>query len=293
VSVELEATLPQVTFPSHLRYLVGRRLGERVSGTLHVVSWFENQVVEKNLFRGIRETTRSSMILGCQPFVLAPPFINAGVADAEVPRGVTPDVVLVGGSACVRHSPVVPHRIGPSFRYGWLWSAPMDWTRTQGTAVFLSYRDDLTRDILAVAGGAGHLRTEAVVVKPHPAWVAKRLPDLPPAWRYSDQPTPDLLRSAATMITTGSGTAVEAVASGCSVVLIASQSTVTFNPMIDDGRGEVWALVFDSDELEAALERLREYRKRHPSRVRALAEVYRDAFFVEPTEQRIIEAFEL
>lgn len=63
--------------------------------------------------------------------------------------------------------------------------------------------------------------------------------------------------------------------------------------MPEDGQGEIWEMAFDSEELDGALERLADYRARHLDRIKALAARYRDAFFVQPTEERIVEAFQL
>jgi len=257
-----------------------------------VISWFENQVIDKNFYRGIRDTTDDAVIFGCQPFVFSPSLLNIRLAEAEIGMKVTPDVVLVSGPAYVKNS-AVPHRLGPSFRYAWLWSSPIDWARKSGVVVLLPYDDRLAHDVIAVAAGADALRHAAIAVKPHPASSAGASPALPREWHYSDRTTADLLAAASVVITSESGTAVEGAVLGCSVVVIASQSTWTANPMPEDGQGEIWELAFDSEELDSALARLAAHRELHPDRIKTLADAYRAAFFVEPTRQQIANAFQL
>lgn len=293
VSVELEATLADMTFVSHLRYLVGRRLGGMTRAPLHIISWAENTVVDKTFYRGVRETSPSSFIFGCQPFVFCPPLMYVRTADAEKERDVTPDIVLVSGPAYLRSGLRIPYALGPSFRYSWLWSASIDWERKTDAVVFLSYVERANEEIVAVSAGSKVLGTSAVAVKPHPALVAERLPVLPACWRYSDRATSALIASAGTVITAESGVAVEAASLGSSVIIVGSSSTFTLNPMLELGRGEIWELVFDGGELDAAYARLRDYRERNRDRIATLAGAYRRAFFVEPSEERIARAFDL
>jgi hypothetical protein len=95
------------------------------------------------------------------------------------------------------------------------------------------------------------------------------------------------------VITTGSGTAVEAVAVGVSVIIINSQTNLTSNPLIDFGKGEIWDEVNTEEELLTKLSQLQEFRKNNLDRIDEISKFYKDNFFVEPTEENILRVFEL
>ena len=95
------------------------------------------------------------------------------------------------------------------------------------------------------------------------------------------------------VITTESGTAVEAVAVGVSVIIVNSQTNLTSNPLIDFGKGEIWDEVDNEKELLTKLNQLQEFRKNNPERIDEISKFYKDNFFVEPTEENILKVFEL
>ncbi|HHB94447.1 MAG TPA: hypothetical protein ENK88_04810 [Campylobacterales bacterium] len=102
-----------------------------------------------------------------------------------------------------------------------------------------------------------------------------------------------LFKNTAIVISTASGTAVEAVASGVSVIIIASQDNLTANPLVEKGRGEIWDIAFSKDDVEKLYNKLLKYRKENLEDIKEIALWYRDNFFVEPTEENIIKVFEL
>jgi glycosyltransferase involved in cell wall biosynthesis len=116
---------------------------------------------------------------------------------------------------------------------------------------------------------------------------------LPGEWGYTEQDVCELLDTAAIIVTSESGVAVEAAAMGVSVIIVASQSGFTCNPMLETGRGRIWDIVFDVHELETTYSKLLEYRADNISGIRELAEFYKGACFVEPTEENIVQAFDL
>ena len=118
-------------------------------------------------------------------------------------------------------------------------------------------------------------------------------PHLPTTWYHTKQEVPQLLAAAAVLITPDSGAALEAVAVGTSVIIIASQSSFTCNPLMDMGKGETWDLAYDSLELDAIYSRLVIFRRVHPSRIEDLARFYKYNCFVEPTVENIKLAFDL
>ena len=63
--------------------------------------------------------------------------------------------------------------------------------------------------------------------------------------------------------------------------------------MLEAGRGKIWDIVFDTQELDVAYSKLVEYRLSNHTGIRELADYYKSACFVEPRESNIVKALEL
>ena len=90
-----------------------------------------------------------------------------------------------------------------------------------------------------------------------------------------------------------SGTALEAVACGISVIIISSSNSLTVNPLVNFGYGKIWDIVFDGTELNGKVNALLEYKKNNPDEIYSISKWYKDNFFIEPTESNICNAFKL
>ena len=102
-----------------------------------------------------------------------------------------------------------------------------------------------------------------------------------------------LFKNTKLVIGTASGSSVEAVACGISVIIIASQNNLTANPLVEYGKGEIWDIAFSKDEVNFLYNKLIDFRKNNPTEIEDIASWYRDNFFIEPNEENIIKVFEL
>lgn len=293
LSSELTGTLDRVTAHSYIRYLAGKRLAGRFGNKITVISWFENQVQQKSFYCGLKEGTQYSSIYACRAYIDFPAYLNSFVAELEVPSGVVPDKVLVNGTAYMKHSDNLEYRLGASFRYKYLFS-PAAASSSNGTQCLLlfSYFYERNKELLKLCS-ATVLRCQAVKVRTHPADTHSSRLVLPTGWIYDASGKSGAFSDTAIIITSESGIAVEAAALGVSVIVVASQTSFTCNPMFDYGRGVIWDLVFDSAELNNAYNSLLEQRTTNIEGIKRAAEWYKSSCFVEPTEDNIARAFDL
>ena len=292
---ELVNTLHQSSSPisGFIRYLSAKRLAKSVKCHINLFSWCENQVIDKGLYRGLRECASSALIYACQNYVAYPAFVNMRIAESEIEAKVTPDIILVNGPAFLRKSDKFQYRLGPSLRYKWVFSEIDTGVDKSGCVICLSYLPGLNNEILEVCGAVYSLSELTIPVRAHPAYANHRLPRLPNNWYYTDKKVSQLLWNAALLVTSESGTAVEAAAVGTSVIIIASQSSFTCHPMLQMGKGELWAIAFDPVEVDALYSHLLLFRQNNPIRIQELAEYYKTHCFVEPTVEAIKNAFDL
>lgn len=80
---------------------------------------------------------------------------------------------------------------------------------------------------------------------------------------------------------------------GCSSIVIGDKRGLTFNPMPDIGKGEMWDVVFDSSELGSAYEKIINFREKNLERIIELSKIYKDSFFYESNEENFIKCFNL
>lgn len=293
LSAELLKTLDKGAVPSYIRYLAGKRLAGCFDGKITIISWLENQVQQKNFYRGIRDATQYSSIYGCRAYIEFPAYLNSFVAEAEVLYGVVPDRILVNGIAYMKHSDILEYRLGVSFRYKYLFSPAIELSGSEKQCLlFLSYHCNRNKELINLCS-ASVLTRQPVKVRTHPTDTHSNQLVLPAAWLYDTSNKYSIFNDVAIIITSASGNAVEAAALGISVIVVASQSSFTFHPMFDYGRGVIWDLVFDTAELDSAYERLMVQRTTNIEEIKRVAEWYKSSCFVEPTEDNILRAFDL
>ena len=292
---ELVNTLHQSMSPisGFIRYLSAKRLAKSAKCHINLFSWCENQVIDKGLYRGLRECASSALIYACQNYVAYPAYVNMRIAESEIEAQVTPDIILVNGSDFLRKSDKFQYRLGPSLRYKWVFSETGTGVGKSGCVICLSYLPDLNNEILGICSAADSLSDLPIPVRAHPAFANHSLPRLPNNWYYTEKKVPQLLRDGALLVTSESGTAIEAAAVGTSVIIIASQSSFTCNPMLQTGKGELWDIAFDPSELDAVYSHLLLVRQNNPIRIQELSKYYRTHCFVEPTVEAIKNAFDL
>jgi hypothetical protein len=93
--------------------------------------------------------------------------------------------------------------------------------------------------------------------------------------------------------TSSSGSNLEAVSCGLSVIIVASQNNYTENPLVKKGQGKIWDIVFNPNEMYDIYKKLIDYRSQNQAEIKEIAGWYKDNFFVEPTEKNIVKVFDL
>ena len=290
---ELIDALDRPQLLNYIRYLAGLRLGTLTDRKLKVIAWCENQVIDKLLYRGVRDSGCEATIYGCQFFTK--PFLwrNLYPLEEEAARGVLPDVILVSGKHYLEDSNL-NMQLGVSPRYNYLFDIRLDEKSVagrRGLAVLLPY--DMVHSRTIIAGVAEYDPSDSVRLKLHPNHELLQPFDYPETWRQTEDHLSAICADSRIVITAGSGTALEAAVMGCSVIIVGKNAGLTFHPMPAYGKGKLWDLIFNPGDLAGAADRLSSYRQEHPDEIVAMAGELRDMFFTEATEERFIRLFDL
>ncbi|MDP0562382.1 MAG: hypothetical protein QS721_08680 [Candidatus Endonucleobacter sp. (ex Gigantidas childressi)] len=112
-------------------------------------------------------------------------------------------------------------------------------------------------------------------------------------WRKISGDLYDYLKDSQIVITSASGTAVEAIAMGVSVILVGEKDSVISNPMMPLGKDKMWGISLSSEELPEKINTLLKFRKENKGQIIEIAKLYRENLFNNPSPHEIKEMFEL
>lgn len=294
---EVVNTLGSVQFPNYVRYLAGRKLSSLTDQKLKVISWYENQVIDMLIVKGIRDSGIDSKIYGCQFYLKYPLFTNLYPLAEEAAHNILPDVILVSGKYYLNENPSLNIKLGISPRYNYLFDIELDQdtiNKRNGFLVLLTYGIEESKRIIETTEKYCRKKTDQqITIKLHPNHTLTQPFSYPETWKYTEENLSKLCLTSSLMITSGSGSALESAAMGCSVIIVGNDRGLTFNPMPEYGKGKIWNMVFDEKELAEALEKLSQFRKDNAAEIICMANKVRDMFFTEATAEKYAELFDL
>lgn len=287
---ELFNCLPKTSFEAYVRYLIGRVIASKLSSGSKVISWQEFQNLEKSFNRAIRESNNNITIYGCEFLIKFEFYLSMHITDIDVDLLITPHKTLLNGkynySNCDKHN----FKKGVSFRYKDIFRFIDDYNSDIIFLALLSHNVIESQNLLKTLEYVDRLK-----IKLHPASDENQFDDYVKSnWSYIYSDLYELFKKTKIVfVSSMSGTALEGVACGVSVVIIASSDRLNVNPLLDFGRGKIWDIAFDKNELQVKMNTLLEFRRSNPKEIYSISKWYKDNFFIQPTEKNISEAFEL
>ncbi|MFC1823049.1 hypothetical protein ACFL9T_10110 [Thermodesulfobacteriota bacterium] len=294
---EIVETLDSVNLPEYVRYLAGRRISLLTDMRIKVISWWENQAIDKMLFRGILDNIDDVELFGCQFFAKPFQWRNIYPLDEEKKLGVLPNVILVSGKYYLNENSALNFKLGFSPRYSYLFNIRLNDasdSKRSGLLLLLPYSiDDSRRIIKMVEIYQTEKYIPLITIKLHPNHLMTAPFKIPENWKYTEENLETLCPRASIVVTSESSAALEAAVMGCSIIIVGADDGLTFNPMPEYGKSKIWDLVFDIKEFQQAVERLSEYRHENPGEIVSMAELLRDMFFTKSTKKKYIKIFDL
>jgi hypothetical protein len=286
---ELFNVLPLTSFSVFIRYLIGKKIAEKASENTKVISWQEFQSIEKSFNRAIKESGKDIKIYGCEFLVGYESYISMQIEDLDVDLNITPHQTLLNGKSNYSKSKKQIFRQGVSLRYEGLFKFKNKIKKSVKPLVLLGYDINESLNILKRVGFLDDL-----YIKMHPTLNKEQFDNYRKTnWNYVYGDLYQVMEDVDIVFTSPfSGTSLEAVAAGVSTVIIASERSLTC-PLTKYGKGEIWDVAFNMNDVQKRYNDLLEFKKHNPKKIRELAFWYKENFFIEPTEDNIIKAFEL
>jgi hypothetical protein len=285
-------TFDSVAFDKHIRYLFGKRLSSIQMDNIKCLSWYENQAFDKNFYRGLRSISKKPVIIGAQLFVRPNEILNIVPDDCEASFGLIPDKILVNGPGYQFESGHIQVNVGPSLRCAHLFDAEINPSEGTIILVLLPIWDDAVSNILRILCEVDW--TMPVEIKFHPSTNQNTLKaNLPKKFLVTDKNLPELLMKAQVVIGGGSGSQVEAAALGIPVIDIQKPNRFSFSCMPEIGRGVLWDLAADAEDVTGLINRFQRSLRLKPLQLKEEGARLKSAYFSEPTDELIGQAFEL
>lgn len=273
-----------------VRYLFGKKLSKILKPSDKVIQWFENQPYEKSLNRAIRESNLLSTIYGCQLFLFPPEVLNGFVDPNEISVHV-PDQILVNGMYYKDKFSSI-QKLGPSIRYQNLFKTPIYQNKEKESLVLFSYFKTANKEIIKLLNIIS--RNTQVNLKLHPTNSISDYRDIIEFdYNLRSGDIYRLFENTEIVMGAASGTLVDAVACGIPVIVVTQNEQVDYSYLPNFAKGILWDIAYDSSSFQNSKDRLlRRVKNSSKERLEMIHRV-RNEMFYEPTEERILEAFEL
>lgn len=292
---ELVDNLRFTTLLKFSRYLQGKKISSLTCEKIKLISWFENQTIDKNLYKGIRDGGNKVKIYGAQPFIFSKFILNILTDENEVKFGIVPDKIIANGSYFIPKDSSLNFVVGPSFRYKKLFTATLDEKNRGSLVVLLPYSVEDAENILNLLNKT-NIPVQNIIVKAHPATPAEKFKSiLHPNAKVAGEDVYELFKTAKIVIGAASGTLVEAASLGIPVIYIKSIQRFDYNPLPVYGKGIIWDEAANTAELEKLLIKFENTLNdmNESDRIKKIADEYKAMFFCEPTDENIIKTYEL
>lgn len=291
---ELIDSMGQATFYNFSRYLQGRRLAAFPYQKIKLISWYENQPIHKNLYKGLRTNASKVRIYGAQLFLYSRYCLSIVPDESEVRFGVVPDKIIANGPYYVPDITSLEYGVGPSMRYEKIFHTAVKKEKRVNILVLLPYIAEDAESILRMISKAKAPFTN-LLIKPHPGLPVARFRKLiPPAATMVKDDIYKLFEEAKIVISASSGTLVEAASLGIAVISVKSAKRIDYNnPLPEYGRGTLWEEVDNPESLAGQIEKFDHILRERPDEVSDIAARYKGMFFSEVSEKRICKAFDL
>jgi len=291
---ELIDTIEQVTFYSFSRYLQGKKIAALPYENIKVISWYENQVIDKNLYKGLRTSIDKARIYGAQLFLYSKDMLNIIPDENEKIFGIIPDKIIANGPWFIPEKKRLNYAVGPSLRYSRLFNTRIKKENQKNILVLLPYGIEDAENILRVLYDTKIL-FQPVYVKAHPCTpigIFKHL--LSPNFSIVNSNIYKLFETAKIVIGVAmGGTLVEATSLGIPAILVKNSGRVECSPLPRYGKGIIWEEVSNPEALKRQIDNFEYALNNNPEEIYNIANVYKRMFFCKPVEENIVKAFDL
>jgi len=291
-----------------LYYRFAFRIAESGPPVRLLVDWYENQVMDRGLIAGFHKFSPRTKIIGYQGYVISKGLhLYTFPNNTEFDGGAVPDIVAVTGKGlkgnisefCKR----VNVEVAPGFRFQKIWRDRKFIPDKSFFSVLMGLPiglDDSKSILQSLINMPALLKNAELrfFVKPHPTWSSERIKKLfnegeLDAFTFVQGDFHDILETVNLVISNASSVALEAVAKGVPVIIIAPQTGILQNPIPDEVDQRIWTICNNLDELESQIFRFRKDVQEKLVDFETIGNNIRNEYFEPVTRKSIIKFLQL
>ena len=281
-----------------LIYRLFFRLGRTGMRPQRVISWYENQVIDKALMAAARQAFPQTRLVGAQICLYAYNLLFPFPVQSEVEAGIVPHLLLGMSEHLCKFAQTftqdLPCRPAAALRYAYIFGERQKvMAAKRGSTVLVLLPHDLPEaaellEILLM--GLNRLQEDArVLIKCHPNYTPRDLKRAVGEQHWSERfeiyqgILADAIRGAAVVISSTSGTIVEAAALGIPVIFVGRQNALN-NNVLEGVETELIMECFTEKELMAAINKCFNLNIQAVEQYKALGERIIKLFFLPVTD---------
>jgi hypothetical protein len=288
-------TLDDPSLLYYFQILYGRRISLLPAKKIKCISWYENQPRDKCFYRGLRMIKGKVVVYGAQLFIYPSNLGTINPEIGEIKFGVVPDKIIVNGSLFLPEKSPIEYRIGPSLRYKKIFQIRANPTQSENILVLLSYFEPENRHVLNLINKAD--LKQPILIKFHPYFNQKKLKvRVGQGVQVVQDNHLDLIARSKIVIGMATGTLAEAASLGIPAININIEGEFSeFSPgfMPEFGKGIIWDNASNTSEVVGLVNFFNTLMDTKPEKIEEMGKKYKEIFFSQPLEQKIIEAFDL
>lgn len=294
-----ESAISSASMTGLLNYRFVQRLSQRGIELKRVINWFENQVIDHGLNKGLTEFYPDTEHIGYLGFPLSLNYLGPYPTEQEQRCGLIPDTLAVMGRGYVKAVQVFADNlkviVAPALRYGNVWSdsgvssGPDSNTEAGKTGVLIAlpyFLEESTRILNMVDSALERMGAPELMVyaKLHPTVTEEKMErhngkPLPARFRFVTGKFAYWLDRADLIVSSSSTTTLEAIAKGKPVAVIAPLDGLTQLFIPEEVPEEIWRLCYDVDDLVKFLECFTNIDRNTKDRFLAIGRKVREDYF--------------
>jgi hypothetical protein len=247
-----------------------------------VFMWFENQVIDKLIIKGIRTANPQVHIIGCQFYLITPQEMNLVPTITEKKMKLVPDLLLVN------HLPIkigstssIKYQIVNSERYRYINSCEIVKKQHYKTAlVFLSLIESSNENIISILKDSACL-FDKILIKPHPALSKQSLPEIDSRFTLVSDSSKTLLKdlSIDIVFSSDSGVIFESIALGTQAIIIGKENNISYFVPSSKYHLKLYGYITSSQSIKNNLDALRSFKEVYFEEFKNLSYEFRHTFF--------------
>lgn len=270
-----------------------------------IISWYENQVIDKALIAGARQAFPGARIIGAQMFLHSPNYLNLFPSQSEVEARIAPDILLETSkyqcSVARSFTDRIPCRPAAALRYAHLFNNEKNNTvlkdKNKTILVLLSFSIAEGIELLeALKEILNQIEDDVcILIKSHPDYSFHKLEcafgkkNWPVRFEIFLGALPDALDQASLVISANSSSMVEAAVKGTPVIFFGRQSGLSHN-ILSNLNIELVTECFSPAELSVAINKYLNLSLSKNFEFREIGMKLRDMFF-EPVNVETLSPF--